>query len=66
MKYVLILCLSLVFLTSCFGKSDSKEGQTSNDAQKLVNEIVKAHGGNVYETAAFSFMFRDRIYTFKK
>ncbi|MFK7770789.1 MAG: DUF6503 family protein [Saprospiraceae bacterium] len=67
MKYnFLFLFTTVLFFTAC----DSTKNTNSNSAQLSPAEIilqkaVKAHGGKKYQTAHYSFAFRDKNYTFK-
>jgi hypothetical protein len=36
-----------------------------NKAQKIIDKAVEAHGGQLYHSAHYSFLFRENLYTFK-
>ncbi|WP_419213468.1 DUF6503 family protein [Maribacter sp. X9] len=50
-------------------KNDKAAFEKSEQEQKegtsaILNEAIKAHGGMLYDTAHYQFVFRDKIYTF--
>lgn len=51
-------------LISC---GDKKAGDKSKmtKVEKVFAETLKAHGGDLYETAAYEFVFRNKTYTFE-
>ena len=51
MNTLLLLALPLLLL-----------GQ--QDAQKIIDKSIKAHGGKAYNEKSFQFNFRDRSYTY--
>jgi len=66
---LLFLCLNL-FL-SCKNKNEkdsdiAKAGvNTLSKSQIILNETIKAHGGDLYNTAHYSFVFRGTTFEFK-
>lgn len=66
--------ISLVMLTGCkdVQKNQKETTNVEKSAQELkeeqtnaiVNEAIKTHGGTLYDSAHYQFVFRDRIYTF--
>lgn len=72
-----ILFLSLVLITSCNTKDKNKTETittkpttttpvvTLSKAQKLLNQTILAHGGDLYNTAHYAFSFRGIEYQFK-
>jgi len=38
---------------------------TLSKSENIINETIKAHGGKLYETARYQFVFRDQIFQFK-
>lgn len=44
-------------------EKSSQELQEQN-TQAIVNEAIKAHGGDAYDAAHYQFVFRDKLYTF--
>lgn len=52
LKYGLLLGITL-FLVSC---------QSNNEAQKIIDQSISAHGGELFQQAKISFDFRDRHY----
>ncbi|AUC83577.1 DUF6503 family protein [Lacinutrix sp. Bg11-31] len=75
LKTVSVLLFAFVFF-SCNNKNntttDSLEETVStseNDkltkSQIILNETIAAHGGDLYNSAHYSFVFRDKIYQFK-
>jgi hypothetical protein len=53
MRTIIYLFLAFSVLTSC---------ETKSEAQKIVDQSIKAHGGKLFEKAKISFDFRDRYY----
>jgi hypothetical protein len=53
MRNIIYLFLAFSVLSSCEPKSE---------AQKIVDQSIKAHGGKLFENAKISFDFRDRNY----
>lgn len=72
-----ILFLSLVLITSCNTKDKNKTETittkpttttpvvTLSKAQKLLNQTILAHGGDLYNTAHYAFSFRGIEYQLK-
>jgi len=68
MKIYTFLALSfLLFVTAC--KSTNSTNKTSSQqlsqADNILADAVKAHGGNRYDKAHYEFIFRKNKYTFK-
>ncbi|GHC50805.1 DUF6503 family protein [Ulvibacter litoralis] len=72
---VLVL-LTITTLLACNNKktetttsSEEKEMTVAptklSEAEILLNEAIQAHGGDLYDTANYSFVFRENTYTFK-
>ena len=74
-NYILALACSITF----FACNDSKKGETtpspqeettlpvkpSSKAEVILNQTIDAHGGDLYNSANYSFVFRDNTYHFK-
>lgn len=68
----LFVIISFVTLFACNSKNTSsnekivvtKVNQPS-EAEKLLSQTIQAHGGDLYDIAHYSFVFRENIYTFK-
>ncbi len=43
----------------------AKAPKALSDAEKVLNRTVEAHGGKRYDSANYSFVFRDKTYTFR-
>ena len=43
----------------------SEVANTLSESEKLINEAIRAHGGELYNTANYSFVFRGNTYQFK-
>jgi len=70
MKHLIILyCAIGIIITSCSSAGDipldSSKIQSLTKAEELLESTIKAHGGSLYDTAGYSFEFRDKTYTFK-
>lgn len=61
------LILATLFLfTSCKTAKENNHSNSANDrAMYILDQTVKAHGGDLYEKANYQFVFRDNVYTFK-
>lgn len=46
------------------GSEESQETRQESKAEILVNELIENHGGSKYDSAHFSFVFRDIEYSF--
>jgi len=74
---IVLFITTLVSITSCKNKEQNVEISsldTSKSTEKtsalsksqiLLNETIAAHGGDLYNTAYYSFVFRNVIYQFK-
>ena len=67
---ILAICLLSVFLLINCESEKSTEAElvtesTPTKAQSIFNKALKAHGGELYESANYEFVFRDKLYTFK-
>jgi hypothetical protein len=75
-----ILCSTILFFsfTSCDSEKKStpektptvsetpqKEIPKTDKASQILQETIKAHGGDLYEKAHYQFVFRDKTFTFK-
>jgi hypothetical protein len=70
-----MLCVLAALLLSCNNKNGDKKVAIENDsiatekqlskADSLVNEAIIAHGGDLYNKADYSFVFRGTKYRFK-
>ncbi len=73
------MAFSLVlFIVGCGNeKNEVKEGNVNEEtkevgsntkepdkAEAIVNEAIKAHGGHLYDSAAYGFTFRSKLYSF--
>ena len=74
-KHLITLCILAMLLLSCNNKNGEKKVAIENDstatekqlskADSLVNEAIVAHGGDLYNKADYSFVFRGKKYRFK-
>jgi hypothetical protein len=74
-KTIITLCVLAALSMSCNEKKGNKEVTVKNDtlvslkqfskAYSLVNEAIEAHGGDLYNKADYSFIFRAKKYRFK-
>ena len=74
-KSIITLCVLAALVMSCNKKKDNNEVTIKNDtiaaekqfskADSLVNKAIEAHGGSLYNTADYSFVFREKKYRFK-
>ena len=74
-KSILTLCILAALTTSCNSKKENQDDTIKNDtieavaslskADSIVNAAIEAHGGKRYDTADYSFTFRDKTYRFK-
>jgi len=70
-----IVTIILLMVVGCkdFQKDDKNASQTEKSAKELkeeatqavVNEAIKAHGGSLYDSAYYQFLFRDKLYSFQ-
>jgi len=67
--FIFLLLGSLVSCNKGYKRINAPEPNTSqssiSNGQKLLNKSLLAHGGKKYDTAHYSFTFRDKQYTFK-
>ena len=56
----IVLFTLLMFALSC-----GTTGKMKSTNNRAINSAIRAHGGKAYQTAAFSFDFRKRKYTFR-
>jgi len=75
----LLIVFSIGLLTACNSKTKKTEPQTItenvttteepshalSESQKIIDEAIKAHGGDLYDTANYSFVFRKNTFQFK-
>jgi hypothetical protein len=72
-----LIAYSFILLISCKNNTQNKEVETSSTAveeiktekkyskaEALLTETLKAHGGDLYNTASYSFEFRGKQYSF--
>ena len=45
-------------------KDSSKQTKQLSKAEELINKAIKAHGGTLYDKAAYTFIFRTKEYSF--
>lgn len=71
MKYITALLLSLPLLLSYSCKTKEAKPlqvidyqQNISTAEKIINNAIAAHGGNLYDDASYAFTFRGDEYTF--
>jgi hypothetical protein len=74
-KTIITLCILAVLILSCNKKKDGNEVTVKNEtiiaekqfskADSLVNKAIEAHGGDLYDKADYSFVFREKKYRFK-
>mgnify|MGYP003627410212 FL=1 len=74
-KHFIIVTVILLIAVGCkdFQKDDKNASQIEKSAQELsnentqsiVNEAIKAHGGTLYDSAHYQFVFRDKLYSFE-
>lgn len=74
-KHFIIVTVILLIAVGCkdFQKDDKNASQIEKSAQELsnentqsiVNEAIKAHGGDLYDSAHYQFVFRDKLYSFE-
>ncbi len=53
---ILIFGLGMICIKAC------QKAQTVDQAQKIVDQAIKAHGGKIFDQANVEFKFRDRYY----
>ena len=62
---ILAFLIILITIVSCKTAKENSHTKSANDrATYLLDQAIKAHGGELYETANYQFVFRDDIYTF--
>ena len=76
-KTILVIISSSVLLFACNTKKNKTSDASINKkeitskltqptkAQAILDETINAHGGDLYDTANYSFVFRDNTYHFK-
>ncbi len=74
-KHIVTLFILTALVFSCNKKKDAQDEIIKNDtiaaikplskADSIVNQTIQAHGGDLYATADYSFVFRDKKYRFK-
>ena len=77
---ILLLGFFLFSLVSCLNKKEDKDKEhaiikdsietesyiyTNSKADSIIKNAIKMHGGELYETANYSFVFREKKYQFK-
>jgi hypothetical protein len=63
-KHYLLALVFLSFFTSC-GEKEVGEIKELSKMDQIFEQTLEAHGGDLYETASYEFVFRDKTYTFK-
>lgn len=74
-KTIIILCILVALVISCNEKKGGTEVALKDDkivaekqfskADSLVNKTIEAHGGDLYNRADYSFVFRGKKYRFE-
>ncbi|MFK7935193.1 MAG: DUF6503 family protein [Saprospiraceae bacterium] len=64
MKQIFTFLTFLLLFTAC-KTNDFTANLPNNQAGKVIEKAINAHGGQRYETASYQFVFRDKTYTFK-
>jgi len=74
-RKVILIFFSTIMLLTCKTESEKTKAIASNEieehlvkptkAESLLAETIKAHGGDLYTTAHYSFTFRGDIFEFK-
>lgn len=74
-KHIITLCILTALVLSCNKNKNTQDEIIKNDtiaavkplskADSIVNQAIQAHGGDLYATADYSFVFRDKNYRFK-
>ncbi|TDE04428.1 DUF6503 family protein [Flavobacterium sandaracinum] len=74
-KNLLTLCVLAALSLCCNKKKDSNEAAVNKDtlasekqfskADSIITRAIKAHGGNLYNSADYSFLFREKKYRFQ-
>ncbi|MCL5130387.1 DUF6503 family protein [Algibacter sp. L4_22] len=74
-KYILVLACSITFLacndkkkeivTSSLQEETAPQVKPASKAEVILNQAIEAHGGDLYNSANYSFAFRDNTYHFK-
>ena len=61
-----LLVCACVMLAACATTKITKQTPVAvSQADQIIKDAITAHGGPLYTTAAFSFDFREKQYTFK-
>lgn len=72
--FILILCIATLFACNNNSKTTTNpstekvevtEVVEPSRADELLSQIIKAHGGDLYDSANYSFVFRDQTFQFK-
>ncbi|MCL6462613.1 MAG: hypothetical protein I4O51_12185 [Flavobacterium micromati] len=74
-KNLLIFCFLMAILLSCTNKKTISNDSVQNDtiitilkfskADSIIDKTIEAHGGKLYLTADYSFIFREKNYRFQ-
>jgi hypothetical protein len=74
-KTIIVLCILAALVISCNEKKGGTQVAPKDDkivaekqfskADSLINEVIEAHGGDLYTKADYSFVFRGKKYRFK-
>lgn len=74
-KSILTLCILAAVTISCNSKKENQDEIVKKEttetakpltkADSIINTAIKAHGGDLYAKADYSFTFRDKKYRFK-
>lgn len=65
MKYIYSIILCTLFSCSSSKVNSSLKNKTQHKADTLIEKSIQAHGGALYENAAYTFTFRKKRYHFK-
>jgi len=64
-KGLLLFTCFIVAACATPTKTAKKMPVQASEADQIIDDAILAHGGPIYKTAAFSFDFREKKYTFK-
>lgn len=74
-KNLILLCVTAALLLSCKNKKENTNETDKNNtvatekpltkADSIVNRAIEVHGGQLYDNADYSFVFREKKYRFK-
>lgn len=64
-NFLLVLLISFLFSACSSTNTTNSISTKRSQADRILQKTVEAHGGAKYQTAHYSFTFRDKSYTFK-